>query len=305
MNKRIYTTLGAFDEHQIGIILPHEHVFVDQRLLEQQNYLNVKAEEVIHLLAPEIEAIRKQAISLMVECTPVGVGRRVDLVKALSDATSFPFAVATGVYREPWVPQWVHDMSEDGLVAWMTNELLVGIEDTGVKAGWIKLSAGDEGLTPCEEKILRAASLVGIKTGAVIGSHTSSGKTAHHQLDIIENRGYSAQRFIWIHTQKEKDFSIQLELAARGAYIEYDNIGSGMDEQLMHWLFMMLEAGYEKQILLSQDRGWYNPSQANGGTPKPYTHLMSSFVPKLKDLGIDQKIRNHLLHDNPFNAFSR
>ena len=39
----------------------------------------------------------------------------------------------------------------------MLGELRGEIEDSGVQAGWIKLSVGDDGITDCEAKILRAA----------------------------------------------------------------------------------------------------------------------------------------------------
>ena len=98
---------------------------------------------------------------------------------------------------------------------------------SGVQAGWIKLSAGDSGITETEAKVLRAAAAAGKTTGAVIGSHTVRGRVVAEQLDIIEKAGYSPKRFIWIHAQAEYDFELHLAAAKRGAYIEYDNIGGG------------------------------------------------------------------------------
>ena len=46
--------------------------------------------------------------------------------------------------------------SEDELHDWMLGEFTGEIDGTGVQAAWIKLSAGDDGITPCERKILRA-----------------------------------------------------------------------------------------------------------------------------------------------------
>ena len=55
----------------------------------------------------------------------------------------------------------------DELADWMLTELQGEIEASGVQAAWIKLSAGDEGLTPCETKILRAAAMTGWPTSPV------------------------------------------------------------------------------------------------------------------------------------------
>ena len=104
-------------------------------------------------------------------------------------------------------------------------ELTSEIEGSGVQAGWIKLSAGDNGITPVETKILRAAAQAGKETGAVIGSHTIKGAVVKDQLQIIEEEGYTPNRFIWIHTQAEDNFGLQLEIARQAAWLEYDSIG--------------------------------------------------------------------------------
>ena len=88
----------------------------------------------------------------------------------------------------------------------MLSELNEGIEESGVRAAWTKLSAGDDGITETESKILRAAARAGAKTDAVIGSHTIRGSVVMDQLAIIEDCGYSAGRFVSIHTQAEQRF---------------------------------------------------------------------------------------------------
>jgi phosphotriesterase-related protein len=72
----------------------------------------------------------------------------------------------------------------------MLGELNGEIEESGVQAGWIKLSAGDDGLTACETKILRVAATAGRETNAVIGSHMIRGRVVREQLDIIEGMSY-------------------------------------------------------------------------------------------------------------------
>jgi phosphotriesterase-related protein len=163
-------------------------------------------------MAPEIAKAQAAGVTAIVDCGPVGVGRRADILKAISEATRFPLVVPTGIYREPWIPDWAHAASEGKLREWMTDELQGEIEQTGVQAGWIKLSAGDEGLTECEAKVLRAAATAGAAANAVIGSHTIRGRVALDQLDIIEEVGYTAERFIWIHAQAEPDFGLHLEM---------------------------------------------------------------------------------------------
>jgi len=302
---KIATTLGPKTAAELGWILPHEHIFVDFRPPDHPEHGLAAVADVVALMSPEIEKAQALGVTALVDCTPVGVGRRVDLLKAVSEATGMPLVAPTGIYREPKVPAWAQAASEAELAAWMLSELQGEIEDSGVQAGWIKLSAGDDGITDCETKILRAAATAGRETKAVIGSHTIRGRVVQDQLDIIEAAGYTAERFIWIHTQIEPDFNRHLEMARRGAWLEYDGIGSGDDETYLEHIQRVLDAGLGDQLMLSHDRGWYDPAQPGGGAPKPFTYLFEQFLPKLRAVGVDEATIQQLMHDNPYRAFAR
>lgn len=304
---QLITTLGPLAQQELGMILPHEHIFVDLGPLGQNAYLQADPTDVIRVMAPEIEKLKALGVTALVECTPVGVGRRADIDRAVSVATNFPVVVPTGIYREPWIPQWAHEASEAEICDWMIGELTEQIEASGVQAAWIKVSAGDDGITGCEAKILRAAARAGAATGAVIGSHTIRGRVVQDQIEIVEAAGYRADRFIWIHTQAEPDFELHLALARRGVWLEYDAIGSPgfADEVFIGQIQQLLAAGYSQQLLLSHDRGWYDPSQPGGGVPQPYTYLNEHFLPKLRKAGLDEMMIRQLTHTNPFHAYAR
>ncbi|MGV8856566.1 MAG: phosphotriesterase family protein [Devosia sp.] len=304
-SKQLFTTLGALRRDQLGMILPHEHVFVDLRTPDTPGYGLADTAAVVALMAPQIEAIKAQGITALVECSTGGVALRVDLDLAVSRATGFPIVVPTGNYREPWIPKWVGKASAAELEAWMHRELTEGVGETGVKAAWIKVSAGDDGMTPLETKILRAAARAARRCNAVIGSHTIKGRVVMDQLDIIEDEGYTAKRFISIHTQAEPDFDLHKAVAARGAWIEYDNIGWVPDEETIPLILRALEAGLGGQLLLSHDMGWLDPAKPGGGEPRPYTHLVKSVLPKLRAAGVDEATIVQLTHTNPFEAFAR
>jgi len=301
----LITTLGPLSAADVGVILPHEHVFVDLRTPDQPGQGQAETDDVVALMVPELERARRAGITAIVECSPVGVGRRADILKTVSQAARFPLIVPTGVYREPWIPHWVHEAGEDTLAEWMLGELRGEIEKSGVQAAWIKLSAGDDGLTPAETKVLRAAARAAKETGAVIGSHTIRGRVVRDQLAIMEEVGYTPERFIWIHTQAEPDFELHLEAARRGVWIEYDGIGGEPDSAYIERILRVLDAGLGGRLLLSQDRGWYDPAQPGGGTPQPYTYLVEEFLPRLRDAGVDNATTRQLTHDNPFAAFAR
>lgn len=301
---KIFTTLGPRAEAELGPILPHEHIMVDFRPPDHPEHGVAEAADVVALMAPEVEKAQARGVTALVDCTPVGVGRRADILKAVSVATGMPLVAPTGIYREPKIPDWARAASEAELTVWMLRELQEEIEASGVQAGWIKLGVSDDGLADCEVKILRAASAAARETNAVIGVHTARGRVVRDQLDIIEAMGYQAQRFIWIHTQKEPDFTWHLEAARRGAWLEYDEIGTD-DDYYLERIQRILDAGLGDHLLLSQDRGWYDPARPGGGVPKPFTYLFDEFLPKLRAVGVDEKTIHQLVQANPFRAFAR
>jgi phosphotriesterase-related protein len=303
---QLHTTLGALDSAAVGMILPHEHIFVDLRTPDTAGQGQAEEADVLRLMVPELQRARAAGVGCLVECSPEGVGRRVDLVKAVSQAANFPVVVPTGIYREPWVPAWAFPAPEEILQAWMLGELQVGIGQTGVRAGFIKLSAGDDGLTVTETKILRAAARAGALSGAAIGSHTIRGRVVKDQLAILESCGFDPRRFISIHAQAEPDFALNLEVARRGAWIEYDGIGWGDDDAMyIERITAMFNAGFGGQVLLSMDRGWYTPAEPGGGIPKPFTYISESFLPKLRAAGVDESAIQRMTVENPFRAFAR
>jgi phosphotriesterase-related protein len=302
----LITTLGPIAEEQLETILPHEHVFVDLRTWDQPGYAEADVEDVVRLMAPYLEEARAAGVSAIVEPSTGGVGRRADILRAVSEATGFPLVVPTGVYRAPWIPPWIHEASEDALAEWMAGELAGEIEGSGVRAGWIKLSAGDDGMTETERKVLRAGGRAGAAASAAIGSHTIRGWVVREQLDVLEGTGFAPERFVWIHTQAEAEFDLHLEMARRGAWVEYDGIGDpAEDDRYLELVTRMLDAGLGERVLLSHDRGWYDPAQPGGGEPRGYTYLSERFLPQLRATGADDETIRLLMHTNPFRAFAR
>ncbi len=302
----LITTLGPKSADDLGAILPHEHVFVDLRTWDQPGYGDADPADVVTLMAPEIERVRAAGITAIIEPSAIGVGRRADILLEVSRATDFPLVVPTGVYREPWLPPWVHAANEVDLRDWRIGELTGQIEETGVQAGWIKVGATDDGLTDAEAKVLRAAAGAASETGSTIGSHTVRGHVARAQLNLIESVGAPADCFVWIHAHQEPDIAIHHELARRGAWIEYDGIGEpGTDDRFIDLIQRGLDASLGERLLLGMDRGWYDPAQPGGGTPKPFTYLSERFLPRLADSGVDDATIDMLMRHNPFTAFAR
>jgi len=299
------TTQGPIPAEDLGLVLPHEHIFTDLRGPTTPGYAQADATDVVRVMAPLLEDAHHKGVGLLFECSSIGVGRNVPIVAQVAGASGLPVVVPTGVYgRANFAPPEHRTMTEDELAALFISEIREGIEDTGIKAGFIKIATDSGPLTALLEKILRAAGRAARETGAAIASHTTAGNNAMRQIQILESISPTI-RFIWVHAQNESNRNLHQQMAARGAYIEFDSLGwnPGQDTTLIGAIKDLLAAGFGDRILLSHDAGWYRPGEPNGGTQKPYTYLGDSFIPKLKTAGLDDATIRMLTETNPIRAF--
>lgn len=86
----LVTTLGPKTLADLGPgpILPHEHLFVDLCTEDRPGYARADPAAVKSPMVPEIERARAGGVVAIVEPSTVGVGRRADLLLALSRATN-------------------------------------------------------------------------------------------------------------------------------------------------------------------------------------------------------------------------
>jgi phosphotriesterase-related protein len=309
MSKYIHTLKGPVDPTSLGLILPHEHLFTDLRGPSVPDYAQREPESVVEVVAPHLADAAATGVTALVECSTVGVGRNLSVLRSLSDSTSIHIVAPTGVYRDAFIPAAMRDMSEDELAELWTTELTEGIDGTSVRAGFIKLAMSDDGPTPLEVRNLRAAAKASRRTGAVIGSHTIGGRVARQEMDILENAGLDLSRWIWIHAQTEPDVSVLNEAARRGAYVELDTVGAPFQSQpeLLERVARLIEAGFLSKILLSHDAGWFDPSSPDG-SPKEgyrgYTALVRDFIPALRASGVRDEEIYGITVLNPRDAFA-
>ena len=299
------TTHGPVPAEGLGIVLPHEHIFTDLRGPTTPGYGQADAADVVRVMAPLLADAREKGVGVMIECTSIGVGRNVAVVTQVAEASGLPVVVPTGVYgRANFAPPEHRNMTEDELATLFINEIKDGIEGTGIKAGFIKIATDEGPMNALIERILRAAGRAASETGAAIASHTPTGSNAVRQVDILEAID-PAIRFIWVHAQNESNRNIHRQLTARGVYIEFDSLGwsPGQDSTYISAIKELLAAGHGDRILLSHDAGWYQPGSANGGTQKPFTYLIDTFIPKLRDTGVDDATIRMITQTNPVRAF--
>jgi phosphotriesterase-related protein len=308
--KKIQTVTSKVNPEKLGITLPHEHLFTDLRGPQVPDYAMAAPEKVVSVMKPYMDEIVDLGVSAIVECSTNGVGRNPEILSNLAANTPLHIIAPTGVYREAYVPQDFLKKSASELADLWISDILDGIDGTRLKAGFIKMSVSDEGITDIEAKNLKAAVLTSQSTGAVIASHTIGGELAIQEMDLLESYGLDLGRFIWTHAQSEDDQTYHQEAVKRGVYISIDAIGSGWvpDELMLKQTLTLIETGYSDKILLSHDAGWYDPSQPDGHPEgdgiRGYSALFKFFIPDLLKHGVTENIIEEITIRNPAKAFA-
>lgn len=310
MNKKLVQTVkDRIPPENLGLTLPHEHIFTDLRGPSIPDYAQAKPEEVAAVMLPFLKAAHKVGVRTLVECSTVGVGRNVTILEHLAQATPIHLIIPTGVYREGFIPKNLIRLGVEELGEIWVRELTEGIEGTGVRAGFIKIATSDGGPTAIEERNLKAAAIASRDTGAIIACHTSNGEVARREMDILQASRLDLKRFIWVHANLEPDLACHREAAKRGAIIEFDAVGAPWSDQekLLEATLSLIEAGFADQLLLSHDAGWYQPGSPGGqpeGGIRGYTSLVEDFLPRLQAGGVTKKILQKITVSNPARIFA-
>ncbi len=306
----VRTITGDVAPESLGVILPHEHLFVDLRGPTAPDYAVADPEKVVRVMRPFLAAIETAGVTALVDCAPPGVGRNVAVLRRLAEDTTIRIIAPTGVYRESFIPASLWSLSVEALADLWIRELTQGMEGTESRAGFIKLAMSEDGPTEIEIRNLRAAALASQRTGAVIASHTIGGSVARREMDILERAGHDLRRFIWVHAHTEPDTTVHVEAARRGAWLEFDAIGAENwhpQAALLESVLALIEAGYADHLLLSHDAGWYDPSQPDGRPPegfRGFTALFEQFIPALRTRGVPEETIHRMTVINPARAFT-
>ena len=151
----IHTVLGELEPSALGRTLMHEHVFCDiYRVTGRLNeLLNDEA-----LAVEELAALRNAGGSALVEVTTPDLGRDPDALCRVAEKTELHIVMGTGWYRQPFYPTEIDRLPTNRLAEMMVEELLVGVDGSGIRAGIIgEIGIDLDYATAQEERVLRAA----------------------------------------------------------------------------------------------------------------------------------------------------
>lgn len=297
---------GEFSIDSLGLTLVHEHMLVDFIGANSVNSDRWNRDSVVQKVLPYLLEVKKHGVKTILDCTPSFLAKDVLLLKELSEKSGIQILTNTGYYGAvggKYLPEHAFSESAEVLSARWIEEFENGIEGTGIKPGFIKISVNEaDTLSEIDQKLVRAAGLTNQKTGLTIASHTGTWKSAVQEVRILQEMGVSPSEFVWVHAQAESDFANYEEAAKMGVWISLDGIGWAIDPYVERLLFAK-EKGFLDHVLISHDAGWYDPAKPNGGDFQPFTNIFEKLIPSLNEKGFSQTDWNQLLIENPKKAF--
>ena len=301
---RVVTVRGEIDASEMGITLPHEHILVDFIGAEKTGRHRYNRDNVVTTMLPYLQQIVGLGVRTFVDCTPMYLARDVHVLARLSELSGLNILTNTGQYKEPFLPATSFELTPDALAASWIREFEEGIEDSDIRPGFIKTAVDPGVLSAVQWKLMQAAAITSRETGLTIGTHTGFGIPALEIQIILEGRGVDPRKWIFIHAQNEADYDLVRMVAKNGSWIEIDGIGENAVKKNLIPLLKLLHGGFEDQLLISQDAGWYMVGEEPGATKRPYSYLQSEFLGVLRRYGVDDPTIHKLMVTNPARAFA-
>jgi len=317
----IETVLGPIAPDALGVCLPHEHVWCDQRLAPRPELFGVtrSTESFMRLdnfekMVNELNAYRSAGGTSVVEVTCDGWGRNLEVLARLSEASHVHIVATAGFYIEPCMPPFVAEWSIDRLADHLTCEIETGVDGTRRRCGVLKSAIHRARVEGLELKGLKAVAIAQRRTGVAITSHTTGGRRQEvpggtvgvQQLQILKAEGVDPARFIVGHVDERPDIEVLSALATEGCFIQFDVIGKE------HWLrdatraeliHALIKRGYVRHLMLSHDCNRDHEMRYGGGGG--YCHIFDQFLPRLRKLGVGEEEIHTMTVDNPARAFAR
>lgn len=305
----VMTVRGSIPVSELGKTLSHEHVLVDFIGAAETGYHRWDREKVIAAMLPRLQQIRNLGYRSLFECTPAFLGRDPRLLKRLSELTELNLITNTGFYgarQNKFIPEVIQMGSIENLSNKWIQEFREGIEDTGIRPGFIKIGVDRETeLSPMHEKLVRAACRTHLATGLTIASHTGPSPVVFQIARILREEGVAPGAFIWVHATRDTSEN-HLRAARIGLWVSIDNLreNANLLRANVERIVALKNAGLLNRVLISQDAGWYRPGEENGGAIAPFTFVEQSLVPALLKAGLSDQDIDQLLVNNPASAFA-
>jgi phosphotriesterase-related protein len=317
----IPTATGEVDSSDLGFTLMHEHVFLIDPAMRHALPGWVDVEEAVKLAVIQAEAAKAKGVTTLVDLTPIHLGRDVEIIRRVAEASGLNIVVSTGFYtvEGPWMLTW----QPDRLVEYLLPEITEGIQGTGIRAGMIKC-ATDHSMSPVNEVLLRTAARLHRRTGVPISTHSDvwagTGKT---QQEVFAEEGVDLSRVVIGHCGDSADLEYLRNIMDRGSFLGMDRFGlDGLAfgdvrfptrEARVKTVADLCRLGYAEKLVLSHDYSPIQQADVYEWLPREavkeflpnwsWCSISDDVLPALKEEGVSESDIHTMTVGNPRRVF--
>ena len=293
----IRTVQGDLPRDQLGVTLVHEHLLNKAGRLVGDDDANLEEADVV---SAELADAMSHGLRTLVEVSTFEMMRDIvgtlDIVRHLG----LNLVLSTGFFCADFVPENIRRAGVDYLFEAMLHDLC-GEEPLAPRAGVIgEIGISPNGPTIWEQHIHEAAARAHRKTGCPIITHTFDGAQATQQAQMLIKFGVRPSAVLICHVDADRPIDDHLAVLRNGVFVSLDRIGDHRrcdDEARARRVLELFSRGYGHRVLLSHDLARRSRLKTYGG--HGYGHLLTSFLPRLRRLGLEQSSIDQLTIHNP------
>lgn len=307
----VETVRGPVELTQLGPTLMHEHVFVlDPEAL--QNYGHVWGgsywdEEVrVADAIAKLRRLKNGGIHTIVDPTALGLGRYIPRIQRINAEVDLNIIVATGVYAFLELPSFLAYRSDEAVFELFVREIRDGIDDTGVKAAFLKCAVEEHGIVGDVPRILSLIAAASVETGAPVMVHTNAAaKTGLPALETLTKAGVDPAKIVIAHAGDSNDLDYLRAIADTGASLGCDRFSIehfNPDARRIETLAALVAEGYADRVHLGHDAACFydfmfrNPYFVDENPD--YLHISTEIVPALVEAGVSHEQIDQMLIGN-------
>ena len=313
----VETVRGPVDVQALGRTLMHEHILlVEAEALANyshafgDSYWDEEA-RVADAIA-KLGAVREAGINTLVDPTAPGLGRFIPRIKRINDAVDLNIIVASGLYAFLGLPNFLGYRSVDAIAEIFVREIREGINDTGVKAAFLKCAVEAHGMVGDVPRILAAVGAAAVETGAPVMVHTSAAaRTGLPALEALTAAGVEPSRIVIAHMGDSNDMEYLRAVAETGAWLGLDRFGIehfNPTEDRIRTMLALMDAGYGPQLHVAHDAACFCDFMTGdpffAGAEASYLLVSETVLPALLAAGATQEDIDALMIENPRRFFA-
>jgi phosphotriesterase-related protein len=252
----VETVLGPIDAAALGFTLSHEHVLVAMGEDNHHYPWLFDWERTRANAVRELNEAKAGGVETIIDLTTPDLGRDVEFVRDVALTTGVHIVVATGIWRD--VPRSFWERGLERIADIFVHEIEVGIGETGIKAGVIKVANDSEGVTPEAERVLRGAARALKRTGCPISTHHWAPKEVGlRQVEIFLDEGAPMERICIGHSADTTDVAYLESLLKAGVYLSMDRYpgveGRPDWRQRNATVKALIDRGWAHRLMLGHD----------------------------------------------------